>query len=107
MTDKLSKSALPRVTADDWLLEVRKTLQSGGTLAPDDARRLVAELDRLRSRTLSPPAQAPEAASAGLRVALTEPELASLRASYPHFETLWPLAPLQAGLLFHVLYDTT
>ncbi|WP_405487676.1 amino acid adenylation domain-containing protein [Nocardia sp. NBC_00511] len=39
-------------------------------------------------------------------VSITQPELDRLHADHPALDTVWPLAPLQDGLLFHALYDT-
>ncbi len=39
-------------------------------------------------------------------VALTQVEIERLEAEHPKLEDIWPLAPLQQGLLFHALYDT-
>ncbi|GAB3255660.1 hypothetical protein GCM10027456_32340 [Kineosporia babensis] len=38
-------------------------------------------------------------------VTTTQEDVERLEAAYPQIEDVWPLAPLQDGLLFHALYD--
>ena len=40
-------------------------------------------------------------------VSLSQAEIEQLEAEYPKLEDILPLSPLQEGLLFHALYDTT
>ncbi|MER6146435.1 amino acid adenylation domain-containing protein, partial [Streptomyces sparsogenes] len=37
---------------------------------------------------------------------LTQADIDHLETTHPHTTDIWPLAPLQEGLLFHALYDT-
>ncbi|MGY0056176.1 amino acid adenylation domain-containing protein [Streptomyces sp. LZ34] len=37
---------------------------------------------------------------------LTQADIDHLETTHPHTTDIWPLAPLQEGLLFHTLYDT-
>src|SRR5262249_41992331 len=38
-------------------------------------------------------------------ISLTQSEIKILETRHPELEEVWPLAPLQEGLLFHALYD--
>jgi nonribosomal peptide synthetase CepB len=38
-------------------------------------------------------------------VTLTQPDVEELEAAYPALTDIWPLAPLQEGLLFHAVFD--
>ncbi|MFC9897385.1 amino acid adenylation domain-containing protein [Nocardia sp. NPDC127579] len=39
-------------------------------------------------------------------VPLTQPQIDAWERAYPDLADVWPLSPLQSGLLFHALYDT-
>ena len=39
-------------------------------------------------------------------VGIDQPEIDELASAYPGMTDVWPVSPLQAGLLFHSLYDT-
>ncbi|MBX9856136.1 MAG: amino acid adenylation domain-containing protein, partial [Gemmatimonadaceae bacterium] len=105
-----AQSRAGNAVSRDVLGEVREQAQSGAAIDPQSLLQLLQELEQLRA-THQPSATISAAqATAGLSdplVALSQAEIEQLERAYRPVDEILPLAPLQEGLLFHALFDTT
>ncbi len=86
---------------------VSRARKSGLLLTPRDVfQNPTVELLALAAKPMVPTPDL-SAPNSSVNPKLSAQERAQLQSNYPGFEDVLPLSPLQQGLLFHALYDTT